>query len=241
MSLASTTETTLFPPSTVPSILHGDSEVPLLDFTLGELLDFQCKRYGRKECLVVPWTGSRWTYDRLREESNRLAKALVARGLRAGDRIGIMAGNCEQYVSVFFACMKLGCILVILNNTYTASEALYALKFTGTCLTHGREAAPDSNITECRLLFVTPRIGHHDNGQLLRQLREKPGTIEEIIILRGPPSHFTAYTTLLETGALESDGILEAASKAFSCHDVCNLQFTSGTTGNPKAAMLTHQ
>ncbi|OAL18527.1 hypothetical protein AYO22_10504 [Fonsecaea multimorphosa] len=134
-----------------------------------------------------------------------------------------MAGNCEQYVSVFFACMKTGCILVILNNTYTASEALYALKF-----------------TECRILFTTPRIGHHDNRQLLRQLREKPGTVEEIIILRGPPSHFTPYATLLEIGAIESDEILEAASKAFSSHDVCNLQFTSGTTGNPKAAMLTH-
>ncbi|OAL21897.1 hypothetical protein AYO20_11298 [Fonsecaea nubica] len=201
MSLDSITETTVFPPPTVPSILHGNSEVPLLDFTLGELLDFQCKR----------------------DESIRLAKALVARGLRAGDRIGIMAGNCEQYVSVFFACMRLGCILVILNNTYTASEALYALKF-----------------TECRILFVTPRIGHHENGQLLLQLREKPGTVEEIIILRGPPGHFTPYATLLETGAIESDKILEAASKTFSCHDVCNLQFTSGTTGNPKAAMLTH-
>ncbi|KIW72918.1 hypothetical protein PV04_01077 [Phialophora macrospora] len=224
MSLAaSTTETTPLPPPTVPSILHGGSEVPLLDFTLGELLDFQCKRYGRKECLVVPWTGARWSYNRLREESIRVAKALVARGLRAGDRIGIMAGNCEQYVSVFFACMRLGCILVILNNTYTASEALYALKF-----------------TECRILFVTPRIGHHDNGPLLRQLRETPGTVEEIIILRGPPGPFTAYATLVETGPFESDEVLEAASKAFSCHDVCNLQFTSGTTGHPKAAMLTH-
>ncbi|EXJ54877.1 long-chain acyl-CoA synthetase [Cladophialophora psammophila CBS 110553] len=223
MSLESATETTLFPSPTVLSLLHGNSEVPLLDFTLGELLDFQCKRYGSKECLVVPWTGARWTYGRLREESIRLAKALVARGLRPGDRIGIMAGNCEQYVSVFFACMKLGCILVILNNTYTASEAMYALKF-----------------TECRILFATPRIGHHDNGQLLRQLREKPGTVEEIIILQGPPSHFTPYATLLETGAVGSDEILEAASKGFSCHAVCNLQFTSGTTGNPKAAMLTH-
>ncbi|KIW88513.1 uncharacterized protein Z519_11082 [Cladophialophora bantiana CBS 173.52] len=241
MSLETATETTLFPSPTVLSILHGDSEVPLLDFTLGELLDFQCKRYGSKECLVVPWTGARWTYDRLREESIRLAKALVARGLRPGDRIGIMAGNCEQYVSVFFACMKLGCILVILNNTYTASEALYALKFTGTF-----SFAPFDwirslfEVTECRILFATPQIGHHDNGQLLRQLRQEPGTVEEIIILRGPPSHFTPYTTLLETGAIESDKILEAASKGFSCHDVCNLQFTSGTTGNPKAAMLTH-
>jgi long-chain acyl-CoA synthetase len=56
---------------------------------------------------------------------------MLGRGIRAGDRIAIMAGNCEQYVSVFFAAMRIGCILVILNNTYTSSEAQYALSFTG--------------------------------------------------------------------------------------------------------------
>lgn len=129
MALA-TTRPTLFPPQQ-PSIVHGTTETPLLDFTLGELLDFQCRRYSRRECLIVPWTGARWTYDHLRQESIRVAKALVARGIRPGDRIGIMAGNCEQYVAVFFAAMRIGCILVILNNTYTSSEAQYALKFTG--------------------------------------------------------------------------------------------------------------
>lgn len=130
MDLNSTDDTILFP-SPGPSIVHGDSNVPLLDFTLGELLDFQCAKYGPKECLVVPWTGARWTYEHLRQESISVAKALAAHGIRPGDRVGIMAGNCEQYVSVFFACMRVGCILVILNNTYTPSEARYALEFTG--------------------------------------------------------------------------------------------------------------
>jgi long-chain acyl-CoA synthetase len=113
------------------AVVHGSAHQPLLDFTLGELLDFLADRYGQNECLVVPWTGTRWTFDHLRQESILLAKALLARGIRPGDRIGIMAGNCEQYASVFFACMRIGCILVILNNTYTSSEARYALKFTG--------------------------------------------------------------------------------------------------------------
>jgi mevalonyl-CoA ligase len=121
----------LIDPPAVPAIVHGDSSVPLLDFTLSELLDFQCARYRDNECLVVPWTGARWTYSHLRQESVWLSKALLARGLGPGDTIAIMAGNCEQYVSVFFACMRIGAILVILNNTYTATEALYALNFTG--------------------------------------------------------------------------------------------------------------
>lgn len=114
------------------SIVHGPAEVPLLDFKLADFLDFQCVKYGSKECLVIPWTGARWTYEWLRQESVWLARALAERGIRPGDRIGIMAGNCEHYAVVFFACTRIGAILVILNNTYTASEAHYALEFTGT-------------------------------------------------------------------------------------------------------------
>lgn len=121
----------LIAPGRTPAVVHGSSSVPLLDLTLGELLDFQCTRYGSRECVVIPWTGARWTYDFLKQESINLAKALLERGIRPGDRVAIMAGNCEQYVSVFFACMRIGAILVILNNTYTASEASYALEFTG--------------------------------------------------------------------------------------------------------------
>lgn len=113
------------------SIAHGPADVPLLDLKLAELLDFQCQNHGLQECLVIPWTGARWTYDFLRQESIMLAHALASQGIRPGDRVAIMAGNCEQYVAVFFACMRIGAILVILNNTYTASEARYALDFTG--------------------------------------------------------------------------------------------------------------
>ncbi|KAL6248645.1 putative NRPS-like protein biosynthetic cluster [Rhinocladiella similis] len=221
MALAST-RPTLFP-TQQHSIVHGKTETPLLDFTLGELLDFQCRRYSRRECLIVPWTGARWTYDHLRQESVCLAKALLARGIRHGDRIGIMAGNCEQYVSVFFAAMRIGCILVILNNTYTASEAQYALKF-----------------TECKMLFTTPRIGHHNNRPLLDLLLQTPGTVEEIVILRGHAGRLTPYGRLVEDGSCQPDEPLAECAGRFDCHDVCNLQFTSGTTGNPKAAMLSH-
>jgi len=119
-------------PERTPAVVHGSSSVPLLDLTLGELLDFQCTRYGSRECVVIPWSGARWTYNFLRQESIHLAKGMLEKGIRPGDRVAIMAGNCEQYVSIFFACMRIGAILVILNNTYTAAEAMYALEFTGT-------------------------------------------------------------------------------------------------------------
>ena len=119
-------------PSTLQlSLVEGPTQPELLDITLGELLTFQRLQYGDHECLVFPWTDTRWTYAELSEESSQLARGLLALGVHKGDRIGIMAGNCEQYISLFFAAARVGAILVVLNNTYTASEVYYALNHTG--------------------------------------------------------------------------------------------------------------
>lgn len=119
------------------SLLHGPVDPPLVDLTLGELLDLQCQHHGHQECLVIPWTGTRWTYNELNQQSSQLARALVSLGIGIGDRVGIMAGNCAEYAAVFFAVARIGAILVILNNTYTPTEAQYALKFSG-------KASPDN-------------------------------------------------------------------------------------------------
>lgn len=113
------------------SYLEGPVDPPLVDLTLGELLDLQCQHHGSQECIVTPWTGARWTYNELNQQSSQLARSLMSLGIGVGDRVGIMAGNCEQYAAVFFAVTRIGAILVILNNTYTPTEALYALKFSG--------------------------------------------------------------------------------------------------------------
>jgi len=113
------------------SLFHGPTDVPLLELSLADFLDSQCTHYGNRECVTTPWTGSRWTYNDLRQHSLHLARYIQARGIRPGDRVGILAGNRVEYASVFFACMRVGAILVILNNTYTASEAQYALQYSG--------------------------------------------------------------------------------------------------------------
>ena len=113
------------------SLLEGPVDPPLVDLTFGELLDLQCQHHGTQECIVTPWTGARWTYNELNQQSSQLARGLMALGIGVGDRVGIMAGNCEQYASVLFAVARIGAILVILNNTYTPTEAQYALKFSG--------------------------------------------------------------------------------------------------------------
>lgn len=112
------------------SIVHGPTTSPLWELTLSELLELQCLQNHDSECLVVPWTNTRWTYGQLQEESQRLSRGLIARGVQHGDRIGVMAGNCEQYASLFFAAAAVGAILVVINNTYTKAELLYALEHT---------------------------------------------------------------------------------------------------------------
>ena len=121
----------LQPRPTALSFVVGPTQPPLLNLTLGQLLARQTEGYGDLECLVVPWTGARWTYADLDYEADKVARALLAMGVQKGDRVGIMAGNCEQYVSVFFGIARIGAILVVLNNTYTTAELDFALTHTG--------------------------------------------------------------------------------------------------------------
>ncbi|KAK2804038.1 SIN component scaffold protein Sid4 [Onygenales sp. PD_10] len=210
------------------SIVHGPTQPTLWEMTLGELIEFQCLRYRDLECLVVPWTGTRWTYGRLEHESERVARGLLAKGIQRGDRIGIMAGNCEQYVSLFFAAARVGAILVVINNTYTKTELMYALKHAA-----------------CKLLFIVPKIGRHRLEGALDELaspdisKQLPN-LEETIVIQGNSRNFGTYEDIIRAGESVPRNAVQRRQDDLSPGDVCNLQFTSGSTGNPKAAMLTH-
>jgi acyl-CoA synthetase (AMP-forming)/AMP-acid ligase II len=91
------------------------------------------------------------------------------------------------------------------------------------------------------MLFTTPKIGLHDNRPLLARLAKNPGSVNEVVILRGKPGRLTSYGNLVELGGTTSEDKLAEVGTQVGTYDVCNLQFTSGTTGHPKAAMLTHQ
>ena len=212
------------PPATQKlSLVHGPVDPPLVDLTLGELLELQTYQHGTKECLVIPWTGARWTYNELNQRSASLAQSLLDMGIGTGDRVGIMAGNCEQYAAVFFAVAKIGAILVILNNTYTPTEAMYGIRF-----------------SDCKIVFTTKTIGRMDNTRLLGDL-ENLDQGPKVVILRGKAGKYTTYDELVTSGARKSHDRLYQAMSRVIPHQVVNLQFTSGTTGLPKAAMLTHQ
>ncbi|KAF2498215.1 long-chain fatty-acid-CoA ligase [Lophium mytilinum] len=215
-------------PSTDPqplSFLTGPTDPPLLSLTLASLLDLQALRFASSEFLVFPWTGARWSFERLRAESVALAKGLVALGVRRGDRVGVMAGDCEEFVALVFACGRIGAILVLFGMGGKEAEVRAGLEF-----------------VECKLFLTTQSIGKHiDNTELLQLLHnDPPKGLEEVILLRGRLQPFRDYGLLIDAGLdISLEKILEL-SALVKPEEVCNLQFTSGTTGRPKAAMLTH-
>ncbi|KAG4025285.1 hypothetical protein MFRU_061g00040 [Monilinia fructicola] len=211
------------------SIVQGASSPPLLALTLGDLLDQQTRLRHGYECLVCPSLGTRWTYGTLQEESVAVARGLLSLGIKSGDRIGILAGNCAEYISVFFAAAYLGCILVVLNNTYTTQEAKNGLKHAG-----------------CRILFTVPKIGKQSVERLISELGPLPKengnseALDRLVMLRGSRDGFMNYDGLKRQGRTKSMREFERVKTTVKPDDIVNLQFTSGSTGSPKAAMLTH-
>lgn len=104
-----------------------------------------------------------------------------------------------------------------------------------------------SELAECRLLFMTPHIGRHNLEEVLTRLGPRPkqnatsNSLEEIVILRGHHDNFSTYSEVIDRGRSQAAHLLQDREAELLPDDVCNLQFTSGSTGNPKAAMLTHQ
>ncbi|KUL83019.1 hypothetical protein ZTR_09309 [Talaromyces verruculosus] len=224
------TQRHLFPSHTQAkeSIVHGPTTPELWEITLAELLELQCLEHADRECLVVPWTNTRWTYRQLQVESERLARGLLASGIQHGDRIGVMAGNCEQYVSLFFAAATVGAILVVINNTYTKAELMYALEHTA-----------------CKLLFISPTIGRHSLEDAINYLenRDRSNTLpglKDVVIIRGEYHNLNTYENVIREGQSVPRNVAYRHANVVSPYDVVNLQFTSGSTGNPKASMLTH-
>jgi non-ribosomal peptide synthetase component F len=109
------------------SVIYGPTNVELWDLTLRDLIELQAKLYHDREAVVFPWQGVRLTYGQLSERSQVVARSLLAAGLQHGDKVGIFAGNCYQYIETFLGAGRIGCPIIVLNNTYTPQELLSAV------------------------------------------------------------------------------------------------------------------
>ncbi len=110
------------------SLLYGSTDTPLWNITLSQLLHERMCAEPSRDCMVFPEFGHRSTYEQLHYRSRQVAKGLLASGIQQGDHVGVLAGNCPQYVELLFATSHVGAALVVLNNTYASSELESAVR-----------------------------------------------------------------------------------------------------------------
>src|SRR5215216_4075052 len=193
-----------------PSYAHGAGAAPLLGETIGENLDRTIARFGDRDALVSVHQDVRYTYAELGEAVDRLARALLAAGIAPGDRLGIWSPNCAEWVLVQYATAKAGIVLVNINPAYRTSELSYALGQSG-----------------CRALVAERAFKTSNYVAMVDEVRGDLPALEQVVYLGSE-----AWQTLL-AGA-------DAELPQPQFDEPINIQYTSGTTGFPKGATLSH-
>ncbi len=200
-----------------PSYVHGASPVGLLGETIGENLRRTVERHGDRDALVVSSQSYRATYRQLWDATTALAKALLRRGIERGDRVGIWAPNRFEWVVAQYATARVGAILVNVNPAYQARELQHAL-----------------NQSSLRLLLLSRGFRDRDYVEIVERVRPECPALEQTVVLDD------GWAALLEEGAPVEDGELAAREADLTFDDPINIQYTSGTTGTPKGATLSH-
>jgi fatty-acyl-CoA synthase len=198
------------------SYASGVAAKPLIGETIGENLERAVARFGDHEALVVRHQDIRLTYAELDEQIDRLACGLLAAGLDKGDRLGIWAPNCAEWVLVQYATAKAGVILVNVNPAYRTSELEYALRQSG-----------------CRMLVAARAFKTSDYSAMIDEVRGGLPKLEWVVLLDSPE------WDELRAGGASRDELRERAA-SLDPDDPINIQYTSGTTGFPKGATLSH-
>jgi fatty-acyl-CoA synthase len=219
------------------SYMHGVSPTPLMGLTVGALFDRTAERWPDATALVVRHQNVRWTWRELKHEVDALAAGLLAAGLEPGDRLGIWSPNNAEWIVTQFATAKAGIVLVNINPAYRLPELRYALNKTGCTALVTAAAFKTSDYVEM-LRELAPEIADCAPGKLeaaslpdLRIVaclggRREPGLLD--------------FAELSGQAGAEQHRRVETLTGELQCDDPINIQFTSGTTGAPKAATLTH-
>ncbi|MHB8589303.1 MAG: AMP-binding protein [Candidatus Dormibacteraceae bacterium] len=199
------------------SYVHGASDIPLLGETIFQNLRRTAARFGDREALVAAHQDRRSTYRELVEECEVVARGLMARGVSKGDRVGIWAPNRYEWVVVQYATAAMGAVLVNINPAYRTSELEYALNQSG-----------------ISFLILAAGFRQADYKAMLAEVKGRcPGLREALVIEDG-------WEALRRDAAAASEATLREVEASLQFDDPINIQYTSGTTGFPKGATLTH-
>jgi fatty-acyl-CoA synthase len=209
----------------LPSYVAGPSDQPLRGATIGAELRSTARRHPDRDAVVALAEGERRTWAELLEEAERAAAALVAHRVRPGDRVGIWSANRLEWVVAQFATALVGAVLVNVNPAYRTHELRHALR-----------------TSEVSVLLCARGFHHGDYLAMLEELRGALPDLRHVVVFDdGPlPQDAVGWETFVEAGRAVSTAELEAIAEDLDPDDPINIQFTSGTTGLPKGATLTH-
>jgi fatty-acyl-CoA synthase len=200
------------------SYSHGAAGMRLLGETIGANLRRVSAAHPDAEVLVDVPTGRRWTYAEFDEQTDTLARGLIGAGLAAGDRVGIWAPNCPEWVQLQYATAKAGVVLVNINPAYRSHELSFALRQSGV-----------------RVLFSAESFKTSDYRGMVAEVRGELPALENVVYLGTP-----AWDELFTAGSAGPGDALAEREASLSFDDPINIQYTSGTTGFPKGATLSH-
>lgn len=199
------------------SYVFGSSNKPLLGETIGQNLKNTALKFPNQIALIVKHQSIQFTYEEFWDYTTKIAKGLLANGIQKGDRVGIWAPNCYEWVMLQYATARIGAILVNLNPAYRKKELLFVI-----------------NQSRMKLIVSALQFKTSDYKRMLSKVKRKAETLEKVIFLNED------WDQLKKQGEIILDQQLQAIENSIQFDEPINIQYTSGTTGFPKGVTLSH-